>query len=74
MMLRIIFSLLIFFSLTNYSYSASTSSDGSSKSNYAKAANLIKRYGSVAFSYILKNDSETFFTNFKFECVLEWFS
>jgi len=42
MMLRIIFSLLIFFSLTNYSYSASTSSDGSSKSNYAKAANLIK--------------------------------
>jgi len=41
-MLRIIFSLLIFFSLTNYSYSASTSSDGSSKSNYAKAANLIK--------------------------------
>ena len=41
-MLKIIFSLLIFFSLTNYSYSASTSSDGSSKSNYAKAANLIK--------------------------------
>ena len=41
-MLRIIFSLLIFFSLTNYSYSASTSSDGGSKSNYDKAANLIK--------------------------------
>ena len=41
-MLRIIFSLLILFSLTNYSYSASTSSDGGSKSNYDKAANLIK--------------------------------
>ena len=41
-MLRIIFSLLIFFSLTNYSYSASSSSDGGSKSNYDKAANLIK--------------------------------
>ena len=42
MILRIIFSLLIFFSLTNYSYSASSSSDGGSKSNYDKAANLIK--------------------------------
>ncbi len=41
-MLKIIFSLLIFFSLTNYSYSASSSSDGGSKSNYNKAANLIK--------------------------------
>ena len=41
-MLKIIFSLLIFFSLTNYSYSASGSSDGGSKSNYNKAANLIK--------------------------------
>ena len=42
MILRIIFSLLIFFLLTNYSYSASSSSDGGSKSNYDKAANLIK--------------------------------
>ena len=42
MLLRIIFSLLIFFSLTNFSYSASSSSDGGSKSNYNKAANLIK--------------------------------
>ena len=41
-MLRIIFLLLIFFSFTNYSYSASSSSDGGSKSNYNKAANLIK--------------------------------
>ena len=53
-MLRIIFSLLIFFSLTNYSYSASTSSDGSSKSNYAKAANLIK----AAKKYESKGKSE----------------
>ena len=42
MILRIIFSLFIFFSLTNNSYSASSSSDGGSKSNYDKAANLIK--------------------------------
>ena len=70
-MLRIIFSLLILFSLTNYSYSASTSSDGGSKSNYDKAANLIKRYGGVAFNYVLKNDDKTFFKNFKFKCVLE---
>ena len=42
MILRIIFSLLIIFLLTNYSYSASSSSDGGSKSNYDKAANLIK--------------------------------
>ena len=41
-MLKIIFLLLIFFSLTNYTYSASNSSDGGSKSNYNKAANLIK--------------------------------
>ena len=41
-MLKIIFLLLIFFSLTNYTYSASSSSDGGSKSNYNKAANLIK--------------------------------
>ena len=41
-MLKIIFLLLIFFSLTNYTYSASSSSDGGSKSNYDKAANLIK--------------------------------
>ena len=42
MILRIIFSLLIFFSLTNYSNSASSSSDEGSKSNYDKAAKLIK--------------------------------
>ena len=42
-----------------------------SNKDYDKAANLIKRYGSVAFSYTLKNDSETFFKNFKFKCVLE---
>ena len=45
-----------------------------SNKDYDKTANLIKRYGSIAFSYILKNDSETFFKNFKFECILEWFS
>ena len=33
--------------------------------------NLIKKYGSVAFSYVLKNANKTFFKNFKFECVLE---
>ena len=42
-----------------------------SNKDYDKTANLIKRYGSIAFSYILKNDSETFYKNFKFECVLE---
>jgi len=43
MILRIIFSLLIFFSLTSYSNSASSSSDGgSTKSNYDKAVKLIK--------------------------------
>ena len=43
MILRFIFSLFIFFSLTNNSYSASTSSDGAStKSNYDKAVKLIK--------------------------------
>ena len=44
--------------------------DKSSK-DFDKTANLIKRYGNVAFSYVLKNDNETFFKNFKFECVLE---
>ena len=42
-----------------------------SNKDYNKAANLIKRYGSVAFSYVLKNDDKTFFKNFKFKCVLE---
>jgi len=42
-----------------------------SNKDYDKTANLIKRYGSVAFSYILKNDDETFFKNFKLKCVLE---
>ena len=42
-----------------------------SNKDFDKSANLIKRYGSVAFSYVLKNDNETFFKNFKFECVLE---
>ena len=42
-----------------------------SNKNYDKAANLIKRYGSVAFSYVLKNDDKAFFKNFKFKCVLE---
>ena len=39
--------------------------------DYDKAANLIKRYGGVAFNYVLKNDDKTFFKNFKFKCVLE---
>jgi hypothetical protein len=43
-----------------------------SNKDYDKAANLIKRYGSVAFDYVLKNnDDKTFFKNFKFNCVLE---
>ena len=42
-----------------------------SNEDYDKAANLIKRYGNVAFGYVLKNDEETFFKNFKFKCVLE---
>ncbi len=42
-----------------------------SNKDFDKTANLIKRYGSVAFSYVLKNDDETFFKNFKFNCVLE---
>ena len=42
-----------------------------SNKDYDKAANLIKRYGNVAFGYVLKNDEETFFKNFKFKCVLE---
>ena len=42
-----------------------------SSTDQDKAANLIKRYGNVAFGYVLKNDEETFFKNFKFKCVLE---
>ena len=42
-----------------------------SSTDQDKAANLIKRYGSIAFSYILKNDDETFFKNFKLKCVLK---
>ena len=42
-----------------------------SSTDHDKTANLIKRYGSVAFSYVLKNDDETFFKNFKLKCVLE---
>ena len=42
-----------------------------SNKDYDKAANLIKKYGNVAFSYILENDAKTFFKNFKFKCVLE---
>ena len=42
-----------------------------SNKDYDKTANLIKRYGSVAFNYVLKNDDKTFFKNFKFKCVLE---
>jgi len=42
-----------------------------SNKDYDKAANLIKRYGSVAFSYVLKNDDKTFIKNYKFKCVLE---
>ena len=42
MILRIIFSLLIFFSLISLSYSASSSSGSGSKSNFDKAAKLIK--------------------------------
>ena len=41
MILKVIFSLFIFFSITNYSYSAPTSGTGS-KSNFDKAATLIK--------------------------------
>ena len=42
-----------------------------SNKNHDRAANLIKKYGSVAFGYILKNAEETYFKNFKFKCVLE---
>ena len=42
-----------------------------SNKDYDKTANLIKRYGSVAFSYVLKNDDKTFFKNYKYNCVLE---
>ena len=42
-----------------------------SNKDYDKTANLIKRYGSVAFNYVLKNDDKTFFKNFKFKCVLK---
>ncbi len=42
-----------------------------SNKDYDKAANLIKKYGSITFSYILKNDDETFFKNFKLKCVLK---
>mgnify|MGYP001186961045 CR=1 FL=1 len=42
-----------------------------SNKHHVKAANLIKRYGSVAFSYVLKNDDKKFFKNFKLKCVLE---
>ena len=42
-----------------------------SNKNHDRAANLIKKYGSVSFNYILKNAEETFFKNFKFKCVLE---
>ena len=41
MILRVIFILLFFFSLSGYSYSAATSSAGT-KSNYDQAAKLIK--------------------------------
>ena len=55
----------------NFTYSKRKKPLNKSNKDYDKTANLIKRYGSIAFSYILKNDSETFFKNFKFECVLE---
>ena len=42
-----------------------------SKKDYDKAANLIKKYGSEAFTYVLENDEKTLFKNFKFKCVLE---
>ena len=42
-----------------------------SNKHHVKAANLIKRYGSVAFSYVLKNDDKKFFKNFKLKCVLK---
>tara|TARA_Y100001970_G_C14227229_1_gene856432 strand:+ start:146 stop:628 length:483 start_codon:yes stop_codon:yes gene_type:complete len=41
MIIRVIFSIFLFFSVTNYSFSAGTT-DTSSKSDYDKAANLIK--------------------------------
>ena len=41
MIVRVIFSIFLFFSVTNYSFSAGTT-DTSSKSDYDKAANLIK--------------------------------
>ena len=54
MILRIKFLLLIFFSLSSYSNSASSSSDGGSKSNYDKASKLIK----VAKKYESKGKNE----------------
>ena len=39
--------------------------------NYDKVANLIKRYGNTAFSYILSNSEENFYKNFKLKCTLE---
>jgi len=42
-----------------------------SNKDFDKTANLIKKYGSVAFSYVLKNDDKTFFKNFKYKCILE---
>ncbi len=42
-----------------------------SKKDYDKAANLIKKYASEAFTYVLENDDKAFFKNFKFKCVLE---
>jgi len=42
-----------------------------SDKDFDETANLIKKYGSAAFSYILKNDDETFFRNFKYKCILE---
>ena len=54
MTLRTILSLLIFFSITSFSYSAATSSDGGSKSNYDKASKLIK----VAKKYESKGKNE----------------
>ena len=45
-----------------------------SDKDYDKAAKLIKKYGGIAFGYVLKNDYKTFFKNYKLKCSLKWFS
>ena len=42
-----------------------------SNKDYEKTANLIKKYGNLAFGYIVTNAEKTFFANIKFKCTLE---